>query len=69
MIKYTPAIHDQGVIKYTALVPGGGRTWWGALDYQGGYHAHPKIHIIRVVFQDQALYTRTSFRGTKTCKI
>ena len=28
-----------------------------------------KIHIIRVVFQDQAMYTRTSFRGAKTCKI
>ena len=28
-----------------------------------------KIHIIRVVFQDQAMYARTSFRGAKTCKI
>ena len=28
-----------------------------------------KIHVIRVVFQDQAMYTRTSFRGAKTCKI
>ena len=34
-----------------------------------GYQAHPKIHVIRVVFQDQALYVRTSFRGAKTCKI
>ena len=40
----------------------------GALECQGGYQAHPKIHIIRVVFQDQALYTRTSFRGAKMCK-
>ena len=34
-----------------------------------GYQAHPKIHVIRVVFQDQAMYARTSFRGAKTCQI
>ena len=34
-----------------------------------GYQARPKIHVIRVVFQDQALYARTSVRGAKTCKI
>ena len=34
-----------------------------------GYQARPKIHVIRAVFQDQALYARTSFRGAKTCKI
>ena len=34
-----------------------------------GYQARPKIHVIRVVFQEQALYVRTSFRGAKTCKI
>ena len=45
--------------------PGGG----GALECQGEYQARPKIHIIRVVFQDQPLYARTSFRGAKTCKI
>ena len=28
-----------------------------------------KIHVIMVVFQDQAMYSRTSFRGAKTCKI
>ena len=33
-----------------------------------GYQARPKIHVIRVVFQDQALYARTSFRGAKTCE-
>ena len=33
------------------------------------YQARPKIHVIRVVFQDQAMYARTSFRGAKTCKI
>ena len=31
-----------------------------------GYQARPKIHVIRVVFQDQALYARTAFRGAKT---
>ena len=34
-----------------------------------GYQARPKIHVIRIVFQDQALYACTSFRGAKTCKI
>ena len=41
----------------------------GPLECQGGYQARPKIHVIRVVFQDQALYVRTVFRGAKTCKI
>ena len=41
----------------------------GPLECQGGYQARPKIHVIRVVFQDQSLYARTSFRGAKTCKI
>ena len=27
------------------------------------------MHIIRAVFQDQAMYVRTSLRGAKTCKI
>ena len=34
-----------------------------------GYQVRPKIHVIRVVFQDQAMYARTSFRGAKTFKI
>ena len=36
-----------------------------------GYQARPKIHVhvIRVVFQDQVMYARTAFRGSKTCKI
>ena len=38
-------------------------------NVKGGYQARPKINVIRVVFQDQALYARTSFRGAKTCKI
>ena len=41
----------------------------GALECQEGYQARPKIHVIRVVFQDQALYARASFRGAKMCKI
>ena len=50
-------------------VPRNDRPGGGALECQRGYQAHPKIHVIRVVFQDQALYARTSFRGAKTCKI
>ena len=38
-------------------------------ECQGGYQDRPKIHVTRVVFQDQAMYPRTSFRGAKTCKI
>ena len=35
-----------------------------------GYHPRKKIHVItRVVFQDQSMYGRTSFRGAKTYKI
>ena len=34
-----------------------------------GYHPRKKNHVIRVVFQDKAMYARTSFRGAKTCKI
>ena len=41
----------------------------GALVFEVGYHPRKKIHVIRVVFQDKAMYARTSFRGAKTCKI
>ena len=41
----------------------------GALVSEVGYHPRKKIHVIRVVFQDHAMYARTSFRGAKTCKI
>ena len=46
------------------VCPGG-----GALVFEVGYHPRKKIHVIWVVFQDQAMYARTSFRGAKTCKI
>ena len=39
----------------------------GPLVFQGGYHPRKKIHVIRVVFQDQTMYARTSFRVSKTC--
>ena len=48
------------------MVLGGGG---GHSNMSRGYQARPKIHVIRVVFQDPALYVRTSFRGAKTCKI
>ena len=41
----------------------------GATRMSSGYQACPKIHEIRAVLQDQAMYARTSFRGAKTCKI
>ena len=46
-------------VKLSIIFPGG----------QRGYQARPKIHVIRVVFQDQAMYTCTSFMGAKRCKI
>ena len=49
----------------SAVKPGPG----GHSNIKGGYQARPKIHVIRVVFQDQALYARTAFTGAKTCKI
>ena len=42
---------------------------WGALLFEVGYHPRKKIHVIRVVFQDQVMYAHTSFRGAKMCKI
>ena len=41
----------------------------GGTRMSRGYQARPKNHVIRVVFQDQAMYAYTSFRGEKTCKI
>ena len=41
----------------------------GPLVFEVGYHPRQKIHVIRVVFQDPAMYARISFRGAKTCKI
>ena len=41
----------------------------GALVFGVGYLPRKKIHVIRVVFQDKAMYTRTPFRGAKTCEI
>ena len=45
------------------------RTGGGALVFEFGYHPRKEIHVIRVAFQDKAMYARTSFRGAKTCKI
>ena len=41
----------------------------GVLVFEVGYHPRKKIHVIGVVFHDQAMYARTLFRGAKTCKI
>ena len=42
----------------------------GALVFEVGYHPRKSTsHVIRVVFQDQEMYARTSFRCAKTCKI
>ena len=47
------------------------------IDPRGGGHLYVKLDIIlvkkndviRVVFQDQAMYAHPLFRGAKTCKI
>ena len=41
---------------------------WGPLVFEVGYHPRKKINAIRVVFQDQAMYARTLFRGEKMSK-
>ena len=58
---YVSEICAEGI--FVTFPPG------GPLECQEGYQAGPKIHVIKVVFQDQALYARTSFRGAKTRKI
>ena len=53
---------------FNDLFAGGG----GGLVFEIEYHLSKKKkknHVIRVVFQDQAMYARTSFRGAKTCKL
>ena len=45
------------------------RVGGGHSNVKGGIRRRPKIHVIRVVLQDQALYAHTSFRGAKMCKI
>ena len=51
-------------INLQILGKGGG----GALVFQGGYHPCKWKHKIRVVFQNQAIYVHTSFRGAKMSK-
>ena len=41
----------------------------GALVFEVGYHPRKKIPVIRVVFQDQAMYARTSIRVQKHAKL
>ena len=60
-----------GLIKVLCLVgPNSfiGKKTRGPLVFEVGYHRN-KIHVIRVVFQYQAMFVRTLFRGAKTCKI
>ena len=51
------------------LSPGGGGGVEGHLYLKLDIILVKKIHVMKVVFQDQAMYARTSFRGAKTCKI
>ena len=44
----------------TGCLPG------GPLVFEVGYHLRKNIHVI---FQDQAMYTGTSFRGAKRAKL
>ena len=59
----SPCPPPHGAAPADDLLPG------GPLVSEVGYHPRKKIHVIRVVFQDQSMYARTSFRGAKTCKI
>ena len=46
---------------------GDGTGGWGEAIVR--YHPRKKIHIIRVVFQEQVMYMHTSFRSAKSGKI
>ena len=70
----TVLTHPATTLVYTTVeldlrieYPGG--TPGGPPVFEVEYHPRKKIHVIRVVFQDKAVYARTSFRGAKTCKI
>ena len=41
---------------------------WGRLVFKGGYDAHTRKHIKRVIFFQQSMYTRTLKRVSKTTK-
>ena len=57
----------------TLIGPVSGEGGFAWLVFEIGYHPRKKNHIIRVVFQpvfqDQAMYVHTLFRGAKMCKI
>ena len=61
--------HTTGFFKHIVSTPSIPTMGGGPLVFEVGYHPHKKIHVIRVAFQDQAMYAHTSFRGKKTCKI
>ena len=41
----------------------------GPRVFEAGYHPRKKIHVIRVVFQDQAMYARTFLGVQKRAKL
>ena len=63
MLLHRPTVRVWTFCDPTCVTLGGGET----LVFEVGYH--PRKNVIRVVFQDQAMYARTSFRSAKTCKI
>ena len=54
---------------HIASQAGGGRALVFEVEYHPRKKKKKKNHVIRVVFQDQPMYARISFRGAKTCKI
>ena len=48
-------------IKFLHTSNPSGKGSGGALVFQGGYHPRKTKHVIRVVFQDQAMYAPKSF--------
>ena len=58
-------MHDPPNTRLSVKNSGGGEP----LAFEVGYHPRKKkIHVITVVFQDQAMYACTSFGGAKTCE-
>ena len=58
MLLHRPTVRVRTFCDPTCVTLGG-----GALVFEVGYH--PRKNVIRVIFQDQAMYVRTSFRSAK----
>ena len=59
-----PTVNHYITIRVWIVSGGGGAHIWNWIS-----SSYKQSHAIRVVFQDRVMYTHTSFRGAKTCKL